>query len=152
MKKMQQFKINPALKKLQILVGNWDMELSNASFLSDPKTKVHVRTYIEFIENGAFLVMYQGDKSAPQATWLIRKDDSTDLYKILYFDARGVSRVYEMDFKNNKMRIWRNSPGFSQRYNGVISKNHNTITAKWEKSNNGKKWEHDFDIKYTRLK
>lgn len=148
----QQLKLNPALKQLKILVGDWDMELSEASFLPDPKSKVHGPSSFEFIEKGAFLVMYQGDKGVPQARWLISRDDSTDFYKVLYFDARGVSRVYEMSFKNGEWKMWRNSPRFSQRFKGVISKDHNTITAEWEKSDDGKSWEHDFNVKYTRVK
>lgn len=32
---------NPALAELQFLAGAWDMELSGASFLSDPDATVH---------------------------------------------------------------------------------------------------------------
>jgi hypothetical protein len=152
MAKQQQLKLNPALKQLEVLVGDWDMEISGASFLPNPQAKVHGPVSFKWIENGAFLIMCQGDKGTPQAKWLIGRDDSTNFYKVLYFDARGVSRVYEMSFKNDVLKIWRNSPHFSQRYKGVISKNRNTITAEWEKSTDGKEWEHDFNIKYTRLK
>ena len=95
--------------------------------------------------------MYQGEKEVPQATWLIGRDESTDLFKVLYFDARGVLRIYDMSFKNGEWKMWRNAPGFSQRFNGVLGKSHNTITAKWEKSDDGQKWEHDFYIRYTRV-
>ena len=55
-----------------------------------------------------------------------------------------------MSFKDGVWKIWRNSPSFSQRFRGVLDKNNNTITAKWEKSSGGQKWEHDFDVKYER--
>jgi len=140
---------NAALERLKIFVGDWDMEISRASFLPDSQTKIHGPVSFSWIEHGAFLVMYQGEK-VPQATWLIGRDESTDSYKVLYFDARGVSRIYEMTFKNGVWKMWRNAPKFSQRFKAVISKDHNTITAEWEKSNDGKKWEHDFNVKYTR--
>jgi hypothetical protein len=88
--------------------------------------------------------MYQGEKEVPQATWLIGRDESTDLFEVLYFDARGVSRIYEMSFRNGEWEMSRNAPGLSQRLYGVLSKNHNTITAEREKSNDGQKWEHIF--------
>ena len=126
------------------------MEISRASFLPDPQTKIHGPASFKWIEHGAFLVMYQGEKAVPQATWLIGRDESTDSYKVLYFDARGVSRIYEMSFKSGVWKMWRSVPNFSQRFRGVLNKDHNTIIAEWEKSNDGKKWEHDFDVKYTR--
>ncbi len=57
-----------------------------------------------------------------------------------------------MSFSGNLWKLWRHSPGFSQRFEGRISKDGNTITAEWEKSNDGRTWEHDFDVTYTRMK
>ncbi|MHB8565712.1 MAG: hypothetical protein ACYC7D_05290 [Nitrososphaerales archaeon] len=150
--KSRSLKPNPALKRLNVFVGNWDMALSAASFLPDPKTKVHGPASFDWVENGAFLVMYQGEQGDPQATWLIGGDESTDSFKVLYFDSRKVSRIYQMSFKNGVWKMWRDAPGFSQRFKGVLSKNRNTIIAEWEKSSDGRKWEHDFDVKYTRRK
>jgi predicted DNA-binding ArsR family transcriptional regulator len=56
-----------------------------------------------------------------------------------------------MSLQNSEWKMWRNVPGFSQRFRGILSENHNTITAEWEKSDNGQKWEHDFNVKYTRI-
>lgn len=127
------------------------MELSEASFLPYPKAKVHGPASFNWVENGAFLVMHQGEKDVPQATWLIGRDESSDLYKVLYYDARGVSRIYEMSFNDGVWKMWRNAQGFSQRFKGVLGKSRSSITAEWSKSNDGKKWEHDFNVKYTRM-
>ena len=48
--------------------------------------------------------------------------------------------------------MWRDSPKFSQRFEGRFSKDKRTITAYWEKSLDGKKWEHDFDLRYTKAR
>ena len=61
--------------------------------------------------------MRQDDK----ATWVIGRDDESDEYTVLYYDSRGVSRVYHMTLVNRQWRIWRNHPEFSQRYEGLIS-------------------------------
>lgn len=137
---------NPMLKQLEILVGDWEMELSNAAFLPNPSDTVKGQISFEWVEDGAFLCMRMGN----DATWLISRDDSQPDYKVFYYDARSVSRLYEMSFSGNTWKIWRNSPNFSQRYEGQISNDGNTITARWEKSNDGREWEHDFDVTYTR--
>lgn len=150
--KQQLPKPNPALKSLEVLVGDWEMELSNASFLPSPSDTVKGHVTFDWLENGGFLVMRQGDKppSPPAASWVIGRDGSAENYSILYFDSRGVSRRYEMSFNSGVWKIWRESPGFWQRYEGKVSEDGNTITAHWENSPDGKKWEHDFDMTYTR--
>ena len=70
-KSKKSVKPNPALKHLEVFVGDWGVELSRASFLPEPKTKIHGAASFAWVENGAFLIMYQGEKGVPQATWLI---------------------------------------------------------------------------------
>ncbi len=36
-------KVNPAIDQLEMLVGDWEMELSIATFLPDPKAVVKAR-------------------------------------------------------------------------------------------------------------
>ena len=47
--------------------------------------------------------------------------------------------------------MWRDTPGFSQRFEGNVSADGRTITAYWEKSFDGSQWEHDFDVTYTKI-
>ena len=112
---------NPALADLDFLTGEWDMELSNASFLPSRDVNAHGHVTFEWIESGAVLVMRQSEQSgSPQsARWLIGRDDSVPDYKALYSDTRGVSRVYEMSFSADGVwKLWRDSPGLSQRFEG----------------------------------
>jgi hypothetical protein len=74
---------NPALAELQFLAGAWDMELSEASFLSDPDAKVAGSVTFEWVEQGAALVMRMGDAATPTATWIIGRDDSEPGYCVL---------------------------------------------------------------------
>ena len=97
--------------------------------------------------------MRMGDStSRPWAIWLISRDESLPNYQVFYYDDRQVSRIYEMSLANGVWKMWRESPGFWQRYEGQVSADGNTITAQWEKSKDGSRWEHDFDIRYTRKK
>src|SRR5262245_64736071 len=60
-------------------------------------------------------------------------DASADSFTYHYFDSRGVERVYTMSLSDGGWKIWRASPGFSQRFTGTFSDNGNTITGFWEK-------------------
>ncbi len=144
--------VNPALESLQVLVGDWIMELSNAAFLPNPADTVKGHISFKWLEHGAFLGMHVGDKPrTPWAIWLISRDESRPGYQMFYYDDRQVSRIYAMSFENGLWKMWRESPGFWQRYEGKVSEDGNTITAQWEKSNDGTSWEHDFDVRYTRV-
>ncbi len=142
--------INPELKNLNDLIGPWEMELSNASFLPDLKTIIKGTATFEWFEGGDFLILRQGTKKkeTPWATWFIGHDKDSQNYTILYIDDKQSSRVYEMSFENEIWKIWRNSPEFTQRFIGKISKDKKVIKGSWEKSNDGKNWKHDFDLTY----
>lgn len=144
---------NPALKFLDVLVGDWQMELSNAAFLPNPSGTATGLVSFEWLQDGAFLMMRMGDKpsAAPDATWLIGRDDSTPIYTVLYYDSRSVSRIYQMTFSDGVWKMWRDAPGFCQRFEGKVSADGQTITARWEKSPDGTAWQHDFDLTYTKI-
>lgn len=131
------------------------MLISNASFLENSEATTEDVATFKWAEQGNVFVHAQGIKknSADNvwATWLIGRDQDFSDYSVLYYDNRNVTRVYNMSFDNNVLKIWRNSPNFSQRFEAVLSKDKNTISGSWKKSVDGKKWNHDFDITYTRV-
>ncbi len=145
---------NSALQPIAVLVGEWDMELSNGAFLPSLADTVKGHVSFKWVEDGAYIV-YQvgaGAPGGPGATMLIGRDESFPHYQVLYYDNRKVSRVYQMSFSDGVWKMWRQAPGFSQRFEGKLSADGNTITAQWDKSSDGSHWEHDFDLKYTRVK
>ncbi len=137
---------NPALEAVRVLAGDWEMELSNGSFIPNPSDVVKGNMLVEWTEDGAFLIMRMGD----QALWLIHRDESKTDYQVSYYDARKVSRIYQMSFAGGVWKMWRSSPGFSQRYEGKISDDGDVVSGHWDKSTDGSHWEHDFDVKYIR--
>jgi hypothetical protein len=140
---------NLALKKLEIFIGAWSMEMI---FPNNSAPNMIGQVAFRWLEDGAFLHMLTGDKSSglPWSDCIMGRDDSAETYSVLYYDWRGVSRIYQMSFENDEWKQWREASGFHQRFSGIFSKDHNTITAKWEKSNDGLNWEHDFNVKYSR--
>lgn len=144
---------NPALEPLDFLVGTWTIELSNAAFLATSEPRVMGEVSVTWLEHGALLSMRQFDRQgpAPAATWVFGRDQDSDAYRVFYYDRRMVSRIYEMSFGGRTWRMWRDNAAFSQRFRGEVSIDQRVITATWEKSEAGGRWEHDFDVVYTKL-
>jgi hypothetical protein len=142
---MPQLKPNPALDQLQVLVGDWTME-------SPQYPEGRGLEAFRWLEGGAFLVQQsEAERDAfPSSTWIIGRDDSTETYCVLYYDSRGVSRVYQMSLSGGVWKLWRDAPGFSQRFTGTIADDGSTIRGQWESSQDGSNWEHDFDLTYTK--
>ena len=55
-----------------------------------------------------------------------------------------------MTLDGGQWKIWRQAPGFCQRYTGMISDDSTTITGAWEGSPDGREWTHDFGLTYTK--
>jgi hypothetical protein len=140
---------NPALAPLARLVGSWTSVGSHGMM---PGTELHGRATFEWIEGGAFLKQQSelDDPRFPAGIAIIGSDDDSGKLMILYFDQRGVSRHYESAVEGNVWRWWRNAPGFSQRYSCTISDDGRTMVGKGELSKDGKSWEKDLDLTYTR--
>jgi hypothetical protein len=141
---------NPALEPFRVLIGNWNTTGRHGLV---PDTILHGRTSFEWLENGAFLMMRSeiDDPRFPQGIAILGSDDSEGDYYMLTFDERGVSRKHEVSLRDNTWKWWRNAPGFSQRYEGTISEDGNTIIGKGELSKDGVSWEQDLDLTYTRV-
>ena len=149
----QQSKLNPALERLGVLGGEWELEITSMPFDPDPSAVVHGHVSFHWADAGAFLHEHSEipNTEFPQSVAIIGPDDAAETYGMLYFDSRGVSRIYQMSLTGNTWKLWRDFPGFSQRFTGIISNDGSVITASWEKSTDGSTWEHDFDQRYTKV-
>ncbi|MFL6145298.1 MAG: hypothetical protein ACJ72N_25990 [Labedaea sp.] len=146
---------HPQLSALDLFVGEWRVEA-----VLDTTVVGTARSVFEWQDGGAFL--RQTTESAPPAsewarhapsatTWIIGLDDSAGELTMLYDDSRGVQRVYRMAMAGGAWTIWRNSPGFHQRFTGTFGAGGRTITGHWAQSPNGVEWEKDFDLNYTKV-
>jgi hypothetical protein len=136
-----------------VIIGEWNIEITSMSFHTNPSAVERGHTSFEWLDGGAFLIQHSEASNAdwPRSTAVIGPDDAAETYCMLYFDSRGVSRIYKMTLSGGIWTIWRDFQGFSQRFRGTFSEDDNIITARWEKSSDGSKWEHDFDLTYTRV-
>jgi len=119
-----------------------------------PDTTLHGHTSFEWIEGGAFLIMHSeiDEPGVPSGVAIFGGDDSVEGCSMLYFDERGVSRIYEASFNDGVWKFWRNSPGFSQRFTGTFVDKGRTIVGISELSKDGLNWERDLELTYTKVK
>lgn len=115
-----------------------------------PSGIIRGRATFEWLGNRSFLIhrWEVEHPDFPDGIAVIGRDDSGEAWVMHYFDSRGVHRVYATSFRDDQWAIWRVSPGFSQRFTGVLSADGQTISGRWEKSEDGVAWEHDFDTMY----
>jgi hypothetical protein len=147
------------MERLDAFVGEWVMA---ASF----PDATEGRATFEWMPGKRFLVERWGfPRSAfPGAgediefggIAIVGLDTGTEGYLQHYFDSRGVARVYRMSFTRGVWKLWRTSADFSpldfsQRFEGSFSEEGTTIEGHWEISHKGARWEHDFDLRYTRI-
>ena len=148
---------HPGLQALEPLVGDWDVEPIVAG-----RSIGIGRARFEWIESGAFLVQrsdaeipadappeWQANSPLP-TTCVFGLDDSLGVFTMLYADSRSVSRVYQTTLADGRWTIWRDAPGFFQRFTGTFSADGGIIDGAWEFSADGKLWRVDFQLVYRR--
>jgi hypothetical protein len=139
----------PALRSLAPLSGKWRWIAANPS--EEGPRQVRGRVSFEWLEGGRFLVMRSTSAAPfPSGISIIGMAEGTQRIVMNYFDSRGVARIYRVRLARGVLKIWRYAPGFSQRFTGRFAARGTRIEARWEKSTDGKSWEHDFEMTYTR--
>lgn len=149
MEKSRVFIKNPALAPLNILVGKWDVMMTHTAL----PAPLSWQDSIDWLEDAFLIWHWQGKDEVPRATSIISRNQNEESgkYVMFYYDSRGVSRIFEMSFKDNIWKFWREDSDFFQRFEGKISEDGNVIIGKGENSEDGREWEHDYDITYKRI-
>ena len=133
------------LEQLDVLIGEW---------ITTSKTFSNGRghTTVTRTEDGKFLRVdsREEDDRFPHSTQLVGADEARNECTVLYYDSRGVYRVYQMTVADGVWSMWREAPGFNQRYIGEIKDGGKAIEGRWEMSDDGERWRVDFDLTYRR--
>jgi hypothetical protein len=146
------------MDRLEKLVGAWESET-----VADGRVVALGLTVYGWLEGGKFLVQHADGEltqAAPEiwrenwplpSTSIIGVDDAAGGFSMLYADARNVFRIYQMAVEKDVITLWREAPGFHQRFTGTFDTAGDTLTARWERSPDGVQWDKDFDMVYRRL-
>ena len=148
------FQSNLALDELKPFIGEWDIEITSMSFREDLSAVERGHSSFAWLEGGAFLIQHSEISASdfPRSVAVMGPDEEAGTYRMLYHDSRGVSRIYRMTFSGGIWTLWRDFPGFSQRFHGTFAEDGKIITARWERSSDGSNWERDFDLTYTKVR
>ena len=111
---------DPALAPFDALIGTWATEARHR--MVDEVVRGTV-TY-EWLEGGRFIVQRSRNEHEllPDAICVIGAPESGDGLVMEYFDSRGVRRTYDIALDDGVLRIWRDKPGFDQRFAATIGR------------------------------
>ncbi len=146
--------MNEDMRRLEPLVGDWDVTLTHAWFLDSMDTEIHGTATIEPYAD-AFLLLrstFQG-RSPEQggSSWAMAfgRNDPRDTFSALYSDDRGVARVFGMTFADGEWTLLREDPDFHQRI--VIRIAGERIEWRADASeDSGRTWRKDLDYIFDR--
>jgi hypothetical protein len=139
---------NPALDRLDALVGDWSME---AGPPGGPPWPGEGRVSFEWLEGRTWLIerWHVDLPEAPDGIAIIGAGGGPESFRQYYFDSRGVRRIYEMTLDEGVWKLWRDeSNPFPQRFEGRFEDRGRTIAGRWEKAEDGSSWSVDFDLTY----
>jgi hypothetical protein len=139
--------IDPRLEPFNALVGTWEIEATHPAF---PDTTVHGTAEFEWLEGERFLLQRSRIDHPEFPDSLIVFGADEDGLSMNYFDSRGVHRIYGVSLSNGVWRMWRHSPGFSQKFNGRLSVDGNTIDGLWKLSRDDATWNDDLAVTFRR--
>lgn len=140
---------NPALAPFEQLIGKWHTTASHPYL---PGQTFHGRATFEWLEAGAFIMCRSelDDPHFPQGIAIFGSDDHAGTFYMLYFDERKVSRKYDIAVTKNGFTWTRDDPELSQHFTLTIEDDGRKIVSKGQMSQDGKTWEKDLELVYTR--
>ena len=140
------------IDRLNAFVGEWSVA---ADFPNVPQMDLTGRSTFEWALDRSFLVQRATipHPEAPDSLCIY----SADPYLQHYYDSRGVIRVYEMTLDDHgRWTLQRRKPDFTplsfhQRWTATFEEGGSVIRGTWETSEDGERWEHDFELTYTKV-
>jgi hypothetical protein len=136
---------NPALQKLDVLVGAWTLTMSMRGFSNRlaPRSTARARRVVR-----RRLLMVRSELDG-EWTLALGRSDAHDEYTALYHDDRGVCHVFAMSFDGERWMFTREDPDFHQRFIAEVGQDR--VVGRWEASEDaGRTWRKDFDLIFSR--
>ncbi len=137
---------HPGLEPFDALIGTWDTEAKHP--LLDAVVPGSVT--FEWLEGGHFLVQRSHNEHElfPDAISVIGAPESGEGLVMEYFDSRGVRRTYGISLDGGVLRMWREHPGFDQRFAATIADD--VFEGLTEVAETPGNWQDDLQVIYRR--
>jgi hypothetical protein len=137
---------DPALEPFDALIGTWDTEAKHR--LLDEVVQGSVT--FEWLEGGHFLVQrsHNDHELFPDAISVIGAPEAGEGLVMEYFDSRGVRRTYRVSLDDGVWRIWRDQPGFDQRFSATLRQDYFEGLAQLAETPGD--WQDDLKVIYRR--
>jgi hypothetical protein len=137
---------DPALEPFEALIGTWEIEASHPMI----DGVVPGTTTFEWLEGGHFVVQRSHNEHElfPDGICVIGAPESGEGLVMEYFDSRGVRRTYDISLEDGVLRIWRDAPGFDQRYVATVAAD--TFEGVFQLARTPGDWQDDLKVTYRR--
>lgn len=132
---------------LEPFIGEWEYTMYNCWFLESMDTEVKGFTTIERLDD-AFIVVRSSDADKkPSDIWVIGYSDPKEKYEMLYYDQRGVSRIFDTTFDDKTLVSYREDKDMYQRITIEITAGglHSVAEAS---DDQGKTWRKDLEMRH----
>jgi hypothetical protein len=135
-----------ALKPFDALIGSWVTEAAHPSF----DGVVPGSVTFEWLEGGHFIVQRTryDEELFPDSIGLIGAPEAGDGLVMEYFDSRGVRRTYRASLDDGVLRLWRDQPGFAQRFFATLGDD--DFEGLWQLARTPDDWRDDLRVRYRR--
>jgi hypothetical protein len=137
---------DPALDPFEALIGAWDTEAKHR--LVDAVVTGTVT--FEWLEGGRFLVQrsHSDHESFPDGICVIGPPECGEGLVMEYFDSRGVRRTYRTSIDGGVWHIWRDQPGFDQRFTATLGRD--SFEGSFQLAESPGEWQDDMKVTYRR--
>ncbi|HEV8544779.1 MAG TPA: hypothetical protein VGQ64_00670 [Candidatus Limnocylindrales bacterium] len=136
------------MRRLEGLVGEWDVTMTHAWFLDSLDTEIKGTATFEWYANG-FLLMRSTWDDDSTFELAFGRNDARDEYVAFSHDDRGVYRVFGITFADGEWTLLREDPDFHQRI--VMRVAPDRIDMRADASDDaGKTWRKDLDYIFER--
>jgi hypothetical protein len=135
-----------SVEELGPLVGDWATEATHPML---PSLVVLGHSSFEWLEGERFLILRARNEHEqfPDSVSILGEFEDGTL-EMHYYDSRGVHRIYAMAMDDGAWRLWRDHPGFSQRFAGTFADGGDTLVGTWQLSRDDETWNDDLAITY----
>jgi hypothetical protein len=137
---------DPALEPFDALIGSWATEATHPRF----EGVVPGTVTFEWLEGGHYLIQRSRNEHElfPDAIGVIGASEAGDGLVLEYFDSRGVRRTYGVSLEDGVLRIWRDAPGFDQRFTATLGEDR--FEGLWQLAETPGDWRDDLRVAYRR--